>query len=158
AMVALLAWPRAVRSQPEEGPPPVESTMEQYLSDRGLSGLLAVYLLQRLKTADGETRVRLAGRLGSIYVQLPGPGTTPQARQEWESRSQDLLKAVPEADSFELRLNLAKARYLLAEDVAEKHRLRLATSDERQEAEGALRAVNTAFVDIGNKVNKRVEV
>ena len=153
--VALCAAP--VRGQQEEAPSPPESVLERYLEDRGLSGLLAAYLLERLKTAEGDERQRLADRLGSIYVQLLDKASTPQARQEWEAKSQDLLRAVPEADSFDLRLNLGKARYLQAEEIAERHRLRLATPEERQEAERALRTVGATFADIGSKINRRVE-
>jgi hypothetical protein len=147
----------AARAQVDDAPPPPDATIEQYLEDRGLIELLAVHLLDRLRTADGDARVKLADRLGSMYVQLLDKATTPEARHLWESKSQELLKAVPEADSSELRLNLAKARYLHAEDIAERARLRLASADERQEAETTLHSVYSVFQDIGNKINKRVE-
>ncbi len=156
---ALLAAAIPAFAQPDESaPPPPEATIEQYLADHDLTELLAVHLLERLRIVDGDARVKLADRLGSIYVQLLDKATTPEARHEWENRSQELLKAVPEADSSELRLNLAKARYLRAEDIAERHRLRLATAEERLEAEGVLRTVYATFQDIGNKINRRVDV
>src|ERR1043165_3049576 len=114
AAATLLTFAPA-RAQTDDTLPPAESTIEQYLTDHGLTELLAVHLLERLKTADGDARVKLADRLGSIYVRLLDKASTPEARRQWEARSQDLLKAVPEADSSELRLNLAKARYLQAE-------------------------------------------
>src|SRR5947209_2150018 len=79
----LLLLAPAARAQPEDAPPPTESTIEQYLTDRGLTELLAVHLLERLRTADGEARVKLADRLGSIYVQLLDKAATPEARQQW---------------------------------------------------------------------------
>ncbi len=143
--------------QPEEPPAPPRSVIEQYLSDRGLNELLAVHLLQRLKTMEGPERSALADKLGSLYVGLLDGAKTARERARWEAAGQDLLRQVPEAESFNLRLNLAKARYLLAEDVAEKHRLRLVAPEERQEAERALRTVNATFVDIGGKLHKRIE-
>ncbi len=156
-LLCSLAIAAPALAQLDDAPPPAESTIEQYLTDHGLTELLAVHLLERLKVADGDARIKLADRLGPIYVQLLEKAATPEARQQWETRSQDLLKAVPEADASELRLNLAKARYLQAEDTAERSRLRLATPEEKQEAERTLRTVNATFQDIGTKINRRVE-
>lgn len=141
---------------PGEEPPP-RSVIEQYLADRGLNRLLAAHLLERLKSTEGPERLLIADRLGSIYVGLLDAATTEIERSTWESQGQDLLRQVPEADSFNLRLNLAKARYLLAEDTAEKYRIRLVSPEDKQEAERALRAVNATFLDIAAKLNRRVE-
>lgn len=154
-VVPLLVAAAAI-AQPEE-PAPL-SEIERYLSDRGLNELLALHLTERLKKSEGAERLAIADRLGTIYVGLLDASRTAQDRNKWESHGQELLKQVPEADSFNLRLNLSKARYLQAEDVAEKHRLRLVTPEERQEAERALRTVNSTFRDIGGKLNKRVEL
>ena len=120
ALLVTLALVAPARAQVDDAPPTAESTIEQYLTDHGLSELLAVHLLEQLKTAEGDARIRLADRLGSIYVQLLDKAATPEARRQWEAKSQELLRAVPDADSSELRLNLAKARYLQAEDIAER--------------------------------------
>lgn len=141
--------------QAEEAAP--LSELERYLSDRGLNELLAVHLTEKLKKAELPERAMIADRLGSLYVGLLDAAKSAPDRAKWESAGQALLQQVPEAESFNLRLNLAKARYLQAEDVAEKHRLRLVTPEERQEAERALRTVNATFQDIGGKLNKRVE-
>jgi len=144
-------------AQPEEPAPPPRSVIETYLSDRGLNELLAAHLMQRLRVTEGPERFSLADRLGTLYVGLLDSAKTAAERSHWESEGQDLLKQVPEAESFNLRLNLAKARYLLAEEIAEKQRLRLVTPEEKQEAERALRTVNSTFTDIGGKLNKRIE-
>jgi hypothetical protein len=148
---------RAQEQAADEGPP-APSTIERYLTDRGLTELLATHLLERLKRApEGPERARLADRLGSLYVQLLDRATTPEQRQQWEDRSQELLKSVPEAESFELRLNLAKARYLRAETQAERSRLRLTTPAEQKEAETVIRSVVGTFEDIGAKLGRRVD-
>src|SRR4051812_32060307 len=78
----------------------VPSELEEYLEDRGLRELLAVHLLERLKASEGAERTRLADRLGGLYVDLLEHAANADERQRWEARSQDLLKAVPEAESF----------------------------------------------------------
>lgn len=148
----------AARAQVEEPESPAGSPIERYLEERGLRELLAVHLLGRLRASEGEEKLRLADRLGSLYVKLLDKAATADERLAWEAKSQDLLREVPEADSFELRLNLAKARYLQAEDIAERHRLRLASPEERQEAERVLRTSGGVFVDIGNKISRRVDL
>lgn len=152
--------PPAPAPAPVAAPAPTASTdaaVERYLTDHNLHELLATYLLQRLRESDGPERTRLADRLGTIYVDLLEHAKTPEDRQRWEGRSQELLKAVPEAESFELKLNLAKARYLQAEEIAERFRMRLAAPEERQEAERALRTLAATFQEIGTKLNRRVE-
>jgi hypothetical protein len=134
-----------------------DTSLEQYLEDHGLRELLATLLLQRLKESEAAERAQLADRLGSLYVDLLESATSADERQRWEARSQDLLKSVPEAESSELRLNLSKARYLQAEEIAERYRLRLATPEERQEAERTLRALAATFHEIGSRLNRRVD-
>jgi hypothetical protein len=157
--LGMLAAPAYGQEQPpEEQAPAAESAIERYLEERDLTELLAVYLLEQLKTADAGTRLKLADRLGSLYTALLDKAATQDQREAWEKRSQDLLAAVPEADSFELRLNLAKARYLRAEDLAERARLQLVTPEERQEAERTLRSAGAVFTDIGTKLSRKVDV
>ena len=72
--------------------------------------------------------------------------------------SLDLLDRVPAADSFELRINLAKARYLRAEKLAERHRLRLASPDEIDEARVTLESVLRDLASIGGRVDRQVRI
>ncbi len=142
-------------AEPEGAEP--ASAIERYLEERELTELLAVYLIERLRAAEGQDKFKLADRLGSLYTTLLDRATTQSQREEWERRSEELLAAVPEADSFELRLNLAKARYLRAEELAERARLRLVSPEERQESERTLRTVGAVFADIGAKLARRVD-
>lgn len=153
--VLVSVWPAPLLAQDEPAAP--DDALEAYLTERGLDELLATYLLERLKKAEGPARVQLAERLGSLYVRLFDKARSPDERQLWETRSQELLRTVPEAESFEVRLNLAKARYLQAETIAENYRLRLASPEERQEAERVMRTVGATFQDIGAKMNRRVD-
>lgn len=132
-------------------------TLEAYLDRLGLRELLVEHLRDELTRATGQARLEVASRLGSLYVQMLADAPDAAARERWEVLSRELLAAVPEADSFDLRLNLAKVRYLTAEELAEKHRLRLASTEERHDAERTLRQVYEVFKDVGAKVNRRVE-
>ncbi len=148
----------AAQPEPNETAPATPAgELERYLSERGLRELLAVHLLQQLKQADGLGRQQIADRLGRLYVEMLDSVPTPEQREVWRVRSEDLLAAVPEADSFDLRINLTKVAFLRAEEAAERHRLRLATPEEVSEAERELRAAGAVFQEIGTKVHRRLE-
>ncbi len=161
--VGLLAMIPRAGAQPEP-PQPVpapaatgQTEIEKYLSDRNLRELLTVHLLDRLRQSEGLARQQIADRLGKLYVEMLDAAPTPEERAAWGTRSEELLKAVPEADSFDLRINLTKVQYLSAEEIAERHRLRMATAQEVSDAERELRAGAAAFQEIGTKVHRRVE-
>lgn len=161
-LVCALAMASGSRAQEESTPPPPpaitpDEIVEQYLSDRGLTGPLAASLRERLAKAPASERSSLADRLGRLYARQLDEATTPEEREEVRSLAKRLLEQVPEADSFDLRINLAKGHYLFAEEVAERHRVRLATAEERLEAERTLRDVKVAFEQVALRANARVE-
>ena len=136
-----------------------ELVVEDYLLELGLQSLLADHLERRLDSAKGvDERISLAERLGSVYVELLERTDDPDARAQLEARSRELLQSVPEADSFELRINLLKALYQRAERLMELARLRLVTEEERAEAESTLRTLRPAFEQIASKVHRRAEL
>ena len=138
----------------ERAPDPVET----YLSDRGLDSVLAAYMRERLDAEVGRERIAVATRLARLYAALLDKAATPEERAEVEEQANRLLATIPAAETYELRLNLAKARYLIAETQAENHRLRLASAEERREAEATLRAVQPVFQQIGQAMHLRVGV
>lgn len=156
--LCMLMLTGAALAQPEEPPPPPDAAVEEFLEQRGLRDLLVAHLLRKIRTVEGAQRAELAERLGSLYVQMLDDATTAELRRDWEARAMALLEAVPEAESTELRLNLAKARYLQAEETAERVRLRLATPEERQEAETTLRSVAASLQEIATTVTRRVDL
>lgn len=156
------AQPPAAAAETATAPSPSSETaeagdVEMYLAERGLRELLAAYLLQQLRDTEGVGRQAVADRLGRLYVEMFDRAPDDAARETWRARSEDLLRAVPEADSFDLRINLTKVAYLRAEDAAERWRLRLASQEEAQAAERELRAAAVAFQEIGTKTHRRVE-
>lgn len=160
AAAALAVLPHGVRGQvPDDTARALAepSDVEKYLADRGLRELLGVHLLRRLRESDGLARQQIADRLGRLYVEMFDRSATAAEREAWRVRSEELLRAVPEADSFDLRLNLTKVTYLRAEEIAERHRLRLASPSELSDAERDLRSAGSAFQEIAAKVSRRVD-
>lgn len=159
ALCAAVIGPTLLAQQPadELSASNPDAAIEDYLADHGLDDLLAAQLQRRLTESVGPDRVTIAERLGRMYVDRLSKATSPDARQELERASRDLFKLVPEADSFELRIDLAKVGYLRAENMAERERLKLATAEERSEAERLLRAVAPVFHEIAAKVGRKAE-
>lgn len=140
-----------------QAPMAADTALDAYLSQRGLREVQAAALRQRLRTATGQARLDLANRLGTIYVEMLDAAKTPSEREAIERSAKELLDQVPDAETWDLRLNLAKAQYLFAEDLAERHRLRLTSAEQRAEAERTMRAVNSVFQTIAVRANQRVE-
>ncbi len=147
-----------------QAPPPEETeaspadAVEAYLERLGLKELLAEQLALRLKASQGPARLPVAERLSRLYVDLLGAARTNDERRVWEQKSRELLEGVPEADSFELRINLFKAMYVPAEETIERSRLRLAKPEEVAEAERVLRTIKPQLEEIAARVNGRVDL
>lgn len=134
-----------------------EERLVAYLSDRGLDELLAAHYRERIAEAAPVDRMRYAEALGKMYSRQLARVTGAAERQELEERAKELLRLVPEAESYELRIDLAKAQYVQAEEVVERDRLRLASPEEKAEAERVLRQVGPAFKELASKVQRRLE-
>ncbi len=161
AMLVLAGLCGVVRGQDDDGPlPPDErpaaDAIEAYLERFGLTEVLAEHLREKLPGAKGEERIAIAERLGAIYAAALTETTPPDEAARIEGLSRELLDAVPDAGTYELRISLAKARYLPAERIAEKARLRLATGDEIQRAQGTLDAVGGELRGLAGTLTRRV--
>lgn len=154
-LAGALTLPAAAQELAQDATP--DGAVEQYLAERGLSELLATQLRDRLRTASEKAKPAIAERLGKLYVEMLDRASTPEERRRIEDYGRALLDEVPEADSYDLRVNLAKASYLHAEAIAEKYRLRLATPEEKADADATLRSLLPTFQGIGVKVNGQVE-
>lgn len=132
-------------------------SVEAYMTSHGLNEPLAAFLRQRLAESTGEQRRSVAERLGKIYVAFLDEASTPERRREIEVLCRDLLAAVPDADSFDLRVNLARATYLSAAETAEKVQLRLASTEERLEAERILRVVAPSLREVAGQAGAKVD-
>lgn len=140
---------------PKPGQP--DDPVAAYLERQKLDEVLAAYLRGHLEGANSEDRVALAERLGKLYARLLGSAADAASRQRLEAASRQLLRDVPEADSSDLRLSLAKASYLRVEEIAERARLKLATNEEIEEAKSVLRSLGTVFIDLGKRLEAQVK-
>lgn len=151
--------PSRAQDQPSDAEPIVtaDDQVEAFLRDQGLREVLAAQMRTRLAAAPAAERLSIAERLSKIYVSLMADARQPGQLERLERFSQQLLDAVPDAETFALKLDLAKARYLAAEGVVENATLRLASAEQMQAAERTLRSVLTTFDQIGQAVHRRVE-
>jgi len=155
-LVGAAAWAQPA-ANPALPPSDADEAIEAYLADHQLLHVLAAHLRQRLTEGAQEDRVRAAEALGRLYVKMLSDVRDAAERQQIEARSQELLKAVPEAESYELRINLAKATYVQVEEMVERERLKLSGAGERAEAERILRSVTPVFEEIAARLHRRVE-
>jgi hypothetical protein len=157
ALAGALVLTGAARGQADETVGEADAALESYLDRLGLKSLLAEQLEDRLTRTPTARRGPIVERLGRLYVELLSAARDEQLRADLQRRGEALLALAPEADSFELRLNLLKAVYLRAEERAERVRLRLAEADAAGAAEAELRALADQFGEVAAKVNRRVE-
>lgn len=155
ALLAVSA-PVAVAQEAEPGLEAVDP-VESYLRDHGLGELLSRYLLDQLRDAPPGDRPAIAERLGKHYAGALSRADTPESQRQIEAQARELLELVPDSDSFELRITLFKASFLLAEQVATQYSLRLTETAEQNEALSTFRSVEPAFLDIGRKIDRRVQ-
>lgn len=145
-------------SAPARGPvDDADQAVEQYLQDHGLIALLAQHLGARLASAPPDLRGEIAQRLAAVYAQLLEQASTAAEQDDWERKGRELLENVPEADSVELRISLARASFTRAERVAERRRLRLGPQDEIETTVRQFGDLVLRFRDIAGEANRRVE-
>lgn len=160
ACVGVLAWHVGLghaQPAPETSESSADTALERYLSERGLDDLLGAHWRRRLREAPPTERTQIAERLAKLYVRQLASAATREARQRVEDDARTLLLSVPDAESFALRVDLAKATYLKAEEICERSRLQLSTPEELQDAERIFRTVGPIFKEIGGRVHERVE-
>lgn len=145
--------PAPARAPTEE---PGERAGEVLLEQLGLTRVRAARLRQELRRGGGTDRSAQIEELGRLYVTLLNEATDADDRRLWEERARELLELAPEAETFELRVNLAKATYLTAEEAVERHRLLLGRRADVTEAERVLRGVLPTFRGIGTGADQRV--
>lgn len=135
-----------------------EDALDAYLEGLELTELRTDYLRKRVETAPKDQRVAIAEKLARLYVELLGKPSATLDRSKIEAKANELLKMVPEADGFELRLSLSKAIYLRAEEQMERSRMRLATEEEVTQAVAAMKSLEQQFKEIALRLNQRVDI
>lgn len=131
-----------------------DGALDEYLKQRGLLTMRVYALEKRLSGAAGAERSRILSDLASAYETLLE--TLPaDKRAAFRERSRALLKDNPRPELAALRINLLKAEYLSAEQVAERRRLRLGTETDASEAVASLKRLATEFAEIANAASAK---
>lgn len=164
-VLAAIGWiaaaPAAAR-QAESAPSVLsvsaDDAIESYLSARGLDRLLAAQLSRRLAAAPREQRTELARRLSTLYARMIERDPSPERRREAEQKARALLADVPEADTIDLRLELARVAFARAEDALERLRLELGEPDEAAAALASLAPLGADFVAVAGRAQQRVDL
>lgn len=136
---------------------PEDEAVEQFLADHELTGLLASHLEARLRNAESYERAEIAERLARVYADLLEASEGVDSQRAWEERSKALLESVPDADSLELRLGLARASYKRIEKVAEDWRLRIGEKEEIEVAARRFEELVIQFEKVASEANERVK-
>lgn len=131
--------------------------IEAYLQRLELRSLLAVEIEEQLEAAPIAGKPLLAERLARLYVELLASASGPLERSGYEAKARKLLRQLPDVNTLELRVELARALYNRAEELVEKSRLRVATAKEDEEGESSMRALALEFSDIGLRATRRVD-
>ncbi len=113
-MVLFCAAPAPARLAWQDGADDVTDEpadrLEAYLLDRGMLELLVRQLEQRLASErTSRARTDVAERLASVYARLLSDASGAAEQRRWESAAARLLQGVPEANTIELRLSLARS-------------------------------------------------
>jgi len=153
SLAAFLHASPSLRAQADTS---ADERIEEYLEEQGLVSLLTLQLERRLGTSPQEERVKIAERLAGLYAERLEQAQTLEERKLWEDRSREFLRRVNDAEAFELKVSLAKVRYLLAEDLAERARVGLATPEETAEAERVLQSTSAQLHELFADLNQRV--
>ncbi len=154
-VAALALCNGSVRAAPD----PIDEANEAigaFLRDADLSELEILHFEALLEEAEGSARRDIGQRLARAYAALMEQAESDERRAELEARSSALLQRMPEIDSLDLRLSLARAEYTRAEAVAERTRLRLADEAEVLEARRKFGSLAQRLDDIAQVATQRV--
>jgi len=146
----------AVEALPIAPGAPADRAVERYLQDHGLISLLAAQLQDRLTGAEDESRSRVAQKLARVYAAMLEREERVAERDRIERESRSLLSRISPADAVDLQLTLLRAAYAQAERTAERWLLRLATTDERDEAAKSLSILARKLAMIADAAARRI--
>ncbi|RMH25966.1 MAG: hypothetical protein D6693_08045 [Planctomycetota bacterium] len=156
AALALAALASLAAPAPAPAQATADEALESFLEARGLDGLLARQLRDRLTRTPAPERAPIAERLADLYGRLIENAQAEPDRARWERAARDMLSALPEGASMSLRLSLERARYANAERTLERARLRLADAREAEAALADLADLAPLFDAIGRAAHERV--
>lgn len=127
-----------------------------YLQRHGLRRLLAVHLEQQLGQQSGAERQETVLRLADLYTRLLEATDEPEARARLEERSRRLLASASESAGDELRLELLRGQYRVAEKIAEQHRLRQSSPEDLDRAREVLSQIMPELAQLRGRMRDRL--
>lgn len=134
-----------------------EDRVEAYLLDRGMLTVLARQLEIRIaESTVSRERLAMAERLAMVYARLLSAAETLEQQRHWEAAGERLLRSVPEANTLELRLAMARASYTRAEKIAEQYALRMIDEQERVSTRLRMAELQDRLALIGRDADRRV--
>ncbi|MGD9691261.1 MAG: hypothetical protein AB7G17_00290 [Phycisphaerales bacterium] len=134
-----------------------DAELTRYLESRDLRRPLMDHLESLLATAPSSEKSELAERLAALYAEAIERAATPVERDAYERRARALLDALPDDESIDLRLALARASYARAEDSAERWRLRLADPSVSEDTARSLSTLLADLTKLASAAHRRVE-
>ncbi len=134
-----------------------DAELTRYLESRDLRRPLMDHLESLLSSAPASEKAELAERLAALYADAIERAHTPPERDAYERRARTLLDALPDEESIDLRLALARASYSRAEDSAERWRLRLTDPSVSEDASRALATLLADLTRLATSAHRRVE-
>lgn len=156
----LMASAAPVPAAPTRAPAQVERELDlrldDFLESHELLSLRVAHL-EAVLAATPPTEVSdVAARLARAYAALMERATDEAQRLQFEARSSELLRLAPGADTLDLRLALARSRYVRAESVAERRRLALATVAEAGQARTEFLELIPIFDALADRAELRI--
>lgn len=133
-----------------------ELVLDDYLESKSLLTLREALLERLMAQAPEQGDAEVASRLARVYTLLMESAASDAERSAFEAKCESLLEKSPGADTLELRLSLARARYVRAEQVAERFRLGLAPEHEAQSARSEFVELAPIFDALAEKADSRV--
>lgn len=134
-----------------------DDRVESFLERLGIEDLMIVQLRDRLDRAPSAERAEIAERLGRLYAMQMREARSSSEREQILGASYDILREIPDQDHHPLRVMIERTRYIAAEEIAERWRVRLADEQEREEAVQSLRESRRAFGAIAASASRRME-
>lgn len=139
---------------------PEDEAVTAYLEEHGLGAMLEVQLFDRLQHEDDSLeRIRLAERLGGLYLESLGRADLSEIERERVlAKGGVLVGMVPGDVLLDLRLTLLIEQYKRHEQAADLYRIGLLDEQSRSLAIESLRSVSMDFARIGVLAHGQVEV
>ncbi|MCC5787256.1 MAG: hypothetical protein JJU33_11215 [Phycisphaerales bacterium] len=134
-----------------------DDRVESFLERLGIEDLMIVQLRDRLDRAPASDRPEIAERLGRLYAIQMREASSADERERLLAASYEILREIPDQDHHPLRVMIERTRYLAAEELAERWRVRLATDQEREEAVRSLREARRGFAAIASSASRRID-